>query len=50
MQDKALCEVKYQLDLNGINMSYVTLLEHLSLMFVGGEDEPTLMADFYSQS
>ena len=50
MQDKALCEVEYQLDLNRIDMSYVTLLEHLSLVFAGGEDESTLMADFYSWS
>ena len=50
MQDKALHKVEYQLDLNGTNMSYVTLLEHLSLVFVGGEDESTLMAEFYSWS
>ena len=29
-------------------MSYKDLLEHLSLTFTGGEDESTLMADFYS--
>ena len=50
MQDKAVCEVKYQLDLNRIDMSYVALLEHLSLAFVGGKDKSTLMADFYSWS
>ena len=47
-QEKALKEVKYQLDLNGAEMSYKDLLEHLNLTFVGGEDESTLMADFYS--
>ena len=46
--EKALKEVKYQLDLNGSEMSYKDLLEHLSLTFMGGEDESTLMADFYS--
>ena len=45
-QEKALKEVKYQLDLNGAEMSYKDLLEHLSLMFMGGEDESTLMAVF----
>ena len=48
MQEKALKEVKYQLDLNGAEMSYKDLLGHLSLTFVGGEDESTLMTDFYS--
>ena len=47
-QEKALKEVKYQLDLNGAEMSYKDLLEHLNLTFMGGEDESTLMADFYS--
>ena len=50
MQEKALKEVKYQLDLNGAEMSYKDLLEHLNLTFVGGEDESTLMADFYSHT
>ena len=49
-QEKALKEVKYQLDLNGAEMSYKDLLEHLSLAFMGGEDESTLMADFYSHT
>ena len=49
-QEKALKEVKYQLDLNGAEMSYKDLLEHLNLTFVGGEDESTLMADFYSRT
>ena len=31
-------------------MSYKDLLEHLNLTFVGGEDESTLMADFYSHT
>ena len=48
MQEKVLKEVKYQLDLNGAEMSYKDLLEHLNLTFAGGEDESTLMADFYS--
>ena len=47
-QEKALKEVEYQLDLNGAEMSYKDLLEHLSLAFTGGEDESTLVADFYS--
>ena len=50
MQEKALKEVKYQLDLNGAEMSYKDLLEHLNLTFAGGEDESTLMADFYSHT
>ena len=50
MQEKAIKEVKYQLDLNGAEMSYKDLLEHLNLTFVGGEDESTLMADFYSHT
>ena len=49
-QEKALKEVKYQLDLNGAKMSYKDLLEHLNLTFMGGEDESTLMADFYSHT
>ena len=49
-QEKALKEVKYQLDLNSAEMSYKDLLEHLNLTFVGGEDESTLMADFYSRT
>ena len=49
-QEKALKEVKYQLDLNSAEMSYKDLLEHLSLAFVGGKDESTLMADFYSHT
>ena len=44
-QDKALKEVKYQLDLNGAEMGYKDLLKHLSLAFAGGKDESTLMAD-----
>ena len=48
MQEKALKEVKYQFDLNVAEMSYKDLLEHLNLTFAGGEDESTLMADFYS--
>ena len=47
-QEKALKEVKYQLDLNGAEMSYRDLLEHLSLTYTEGEDESTLVADFYS--
>ena len=31
-------------------MSYKDLLEHLNLTFAGGEDESTLMADFYSRT
>ena len=31
-------------------MSYKDLLEHLSLVIVGGKDESTLMADFYSHT
>ena len=50
MQEKALKEVEYQLDLNGAEMSYKDLLEHLNLAFVGSEDESTLMADFYSHT
>ena len=50
MQKKAHKEVEYQLDLNGAEMSYKDLLEHLNLAFVGGEDESTLMADFYSRT
>ena len=50
MQEKALKEVEYQLDLNGAEMSYKDLLEHLNLAFTGGEDESTLMADFYSHT
>ena len=49
-QVKALKEVEYQLDLNGAEMSYKDLLEHLNLTFVAGEDESTLMADFYSHT
>ena len=49
-QEKALKEVEYQLDLNGAEMSYKALLEHLNLAFAGGEDESTLMADFYSHT
>ena len=49
-QGKALKEVEYQLDLNGAEMSYKDLLEHLSLAFTGSEDESTLMADFYSHT
>ena len=49
-KEKALKEVEYQLDLNGAEMSYKDLLEHLSLMFTGGKDESTLMADFYSHT
>ena len=42
-QEKALKEVKYQFDLNGAEMSYKDLLEHLNLAFAGGEDESTLL-------
>ena len=47
-QEKAFKEVEDQLDLNCTEMSYRDLLEHLSLVFAGGEDESTLMVDFYS--
>ena len=47
-QEKALKEVEYQLDLDGAEMCYKDLLEHLNLTFAGGEDESTLMADIYS--
>ena len=49
-QEKALKEVEYQLDLNSAEMSYKDLLEHLSLTFMGGKEESTLMADFYSHT
>ena len=49
-QERALKEVKYQLDLNSAEMSYKDLLEHLNLAFMGGEDESTFMADFYSHT
>ena len=32
------CEVEFQLDLCGSNMSYQDLLKHLSVTFQGGED------------
>ena len=50
MQEKVLKEVEYQLDLNGAEMSYKDLPEHLNLTFAGGEDESTLMVDFYSHT
>ena len=42
------CEVEFQLDLCGSEISYQDLLKHLSVTFQGGEDEANLLAEFYS--
>ena len=46
--DNARCEVEFQLDLCGSNISYQDLLRHLSVAFQGGDDEANLLAEFYS--
>ena len=46
--ENAHCEVKFQLDLCGGEISYQDLQWHLSITFQGGDDEANLLAEFYS--
>ena len=47
--DNARREVKFQLDLCGGIITYEDLLKHLSVAFQGGNDEASLLAEFYSR-
>ena len=49
MLDNAHCEVKFQLDLCGGNITYQDLLQHLGIPFQGGNDEANVLAEFYSR-
>ena len=46
--DDARHKVELQLNLCGGEISYQDLLEHLSVVFQGGEDEVNILAKFYS--
>ena len=46
--DNAHCKVEFQLDLCGRKITYQNLLRHLSITFLGGDDEANLLAEFYS--
>ena len=47
--DNARREVEFQLDLCGRVITYEDLLKHLSVAFQGGDDEASLLAEFYSR-
>ena len=47
--DNARREVEFQLDLCGGEITYQNLLRHLSVAFQGGDDEATLLVEFYSR-
>ena len=47
--DNARREVEFQLDLCGGVITYQDLLKHLSVAFQGGDDEASLLAEFYSR-
>ena len=47
--DNAHCEVEFQLDLCGGNITYQDLLQHLGIAFQGGDDEANILAEFYSR-
>ena len=47
--DNARREVEFQLDLCGGVITYEDLLKHLSVAFQGGDDEASLLAEFYSR-
>ena len=49
MLDNARREVEFQLDLCGGVITYEDLLKHLSIAFQGGDDEASLLAEFYSR-
>ena len=49
-QDSMCCEVKFQLDLCGSDISYKELLEHLSVTFQGGDDKANVLTEFYSHA
>ena len=46
--DNAHCEVEFQLDLCGRDITYQKLLRHLSVAFQGGDNKANLLAEFYS--
>ena len=46
--DNVHCEVEFQLDLCGSNITYQDLLQHLGITFQGGDDEADVLAEFYS--
>ena len=48
--DNAHCEVEFQLDLCGSNISYQDLLRYLSVTLQGGDNEATLLAEIYSHA
>ena len=43
------CEVEFQLDLCGGDITYQDLLQHLGIAFQGGDDEANVLAEFYSR-
>ena len=47
--DNARCEVEFQLDLCGGNITYQDLLQHLGIAFQGGDNEANVLAEFYSR-
>ena len=47
--DNARCEVEFQLDLCGSNITYQDLLQHLGIAFQGGDNEANVLAEFYSR-
>ena len=47
--DNARCEVEFQLDLCGGQITYQDLLLHLGVTFQGGDDEANVLAEFYSR-
>ena len=46
--DNACCEVEFQFDLYGGEITYQDLLKHISIAFQGGDDEANILAKFYS--
>ena len=48
--DTAHCEVEFQLDLCGGEITYQDLLKHPSIAFQGGDDEANILAKFYSHA
>ena len=47
--DNACCEVEFQLDLCGGQITFQDLLSHLGIAFQGGDDEANVLAEFYSR-
>ena len=47
--DNACCEVEFQLDLCGGDITYQDLLQHLGIAFQGGDDKANVLAEFYSR-